>query len=753
MAVFAGTYVPTSSLYSVYIYTSSGIFTPSFTGNVEILVVAGGGGGGMDIGGGGGGGGVISNASYAVTAGVPITVTVGAGGYGAPAGGGGYRTDGTGPQPGGHQFTVSATNGNNSVFGSLTAIGGGYGGSSYFGYTPNNGYGNSGGSGGGASGYSDGNTGRGGSGTAGQGNAGGGSTGQYYSGGGGGAGAAGGTGSGANGGTGVLNQILDIPYYWGGGGGGAGHSGSPGTGGAGGGGGGAAYNSTGASAGSGINSGTAGGNGAGNSPGAPGGNGGQYTGGGGGGGTHYNNNNKGGEGGSGIVIVKHLASLGASSGGVGSYNRSLILALDSKNRKSNFLNTNNSIDFTVWTPGTNTTTWPSNGDGAQNQLIYDTDPWGNNSLVLKTVPNNPYANGGWEGAAPGYWISADRNKKYRFCVWMRRTSSNTNGYCYQGLHTNGTGDIIQSDGTTNTNPYWACQNIGYLTQNVWYLQVGHIFPYNSTPQVDPTSGYWTRSGGYIGNPGCNITGSDPRFPSDATAVYQRCYHYYANDSASNIELGWPRIDVCDGTEPTIDQILNTPPTAWNNPGGAAAVMQGNLSWSPTTGFSNFTGNSTGSGNKFYISNYPQNLKVSQGGQGYTVMVLARSTGGTGSWRKLIGNSDGENYIDLYQSPGGYWHQDGSGESLYYNAGISVANDTLYIADSTWRVLWATNSNSGTLTNPNYSLTIGNEPNSSPQGTNAYPWVGNIAAVYLYNRVLSTTEMSQVFNAIRNRYSL
>ena len=748
MAVFTGSYVPTSSVYSVYIYTSSGIFTPSFTGNVEILVVAGGGGGGMDLAGGGGGGGVISNTSYAVTAGVPITVTVGAGGYGAPAGSGGYRTDGSGPQPGGHQFTISATNGNNSVFGSSTAIGGGYGGSSYFGYTPNYGYGNSGGSGGGASGYSDGNTGRGGAGTAGQGYAGGGSAGQYYPGGGGGAGGAGSTNP-ANGGPGVLNQILDIPYYWGGGGAGCGHSGSAGTGGIGGGGGAPPYSGPGTAGGVGFNSGQSGGYGYSNSPGAPGGAGGQNTGGGGGGGTHYNNNNKGGEGGSGIVIVKHLSSLGVGSGSVGANPRSLILALDSNNRKSNFLNTNNSIDFTVWTPGTNTTTWPSNGDGNQNSLIYDTDPWGNSSLVLKTIPNNGGANGGWEGCAPGYWVSADKNKKYRSSVWVRRISSNTNGTFYHGLHSDGSGDVIQSDGSTNGNPYWACQGIGYLTQNQWYLHVGHMFPYNSTPQVDPTSGYWTRPGNYIGNPGCNITGSDPRFPSNATLIRNRVYHYYASsDSNSNIELAWPRIDVCDGTEPTIDQILNTPPTAWNNPGGAPAVMQGNISWAPTTGFSNFTGNSTGSGNKFLVSSFPQNLKTSQGGQGYTVMALARSTGGTGAWRKLVGNWDGDNYIDLYQSPSGYWHQDGSGESLYYNAGISVANDSLYIADSVWRVLWATNLNSGTLTNPTYGLSIGNEPH-----TNAYPWVGNIAAVYLYNRVLSTTEMAQVFSSIRNRYNL
>lgn len=300
--------------YTVRVFTSSGIFTPAFSGTIEVLVVAGGGGGGMDMGGGGGGGGVISNTSFSVTAGAPLTVTVGAGGFGGPAGSGGYRTDGAGPQPGGHQFTVSATNGSNSVFGSLTAVGGGYGGSSYFGYTPNNGYGNAGGSGGGASGYSDGNTGRQGTGTSGQGFDGGGSTGQYYSGGGGGAAAAGSNGGTPNGGAGVLNTILDLPLYWGGGGGGASYSsGQGGNGGIGGGGGGANGTTTG---GAGYNNGSPGGGGGGGQwSQTPGGNGGQYTGGGGGGGSHYNATNKGGEGGSGIVIVRYLSSLGNSTGG------------------------------------------------------------------------------------------------------------------------------------------------------------------------------------------------------------------------------------------------------------------------------------------------------------------------------------------------------------------------------------------------------------------------------------------------------
>ena len=294
--------------------------TSSFISNsIQVLVVAGGGGGGMDIGGGGGGGGVVYNSSYTATSGSIINVTVGNGGSGAPAGG-------TSGQPGSHQFTVSATQGGNSVFGSITAIGGGYGGSSYFGYTPNNGYGGSGGSGGGASGYSDGNTGRNGTGSAGQGFNGGGSSGQYYSGGGGGAGGAGVSGPNIpNGGPGLLFSAMS-PYYFGGGGGGAAHSVSPGgNGGIGGGGGGAVGVTVG---GTGLNNGSPGGGGGPNvQANTPGGNAGANTGGGGGGSSHYNSNNKGGNGGSGIVIVRYYGSQKATGGTVTTVNGNTIHTL------------------------------------------------------------------------------------------------------------------------------------------------------------------------------------------------------------------------------------------------------------------------------------------------------------------------------------------------------------------------------------------------------------------------------------------
>jgi len=115
----------TSGIYTIHTFTSSGTFTPNSPGIVEVLVVAGGGGG---SGAGGGAGGFVASSSYVVTA-QTYNVTVGAGG----AGGG-----------------STATNGSNSVFGNITAIGGGHGGLDFYGCVGSCGISGSGGSGGGA---------------------------------------------------------------------------------------------------------------------------------------------------------------------------------------------------------------------------------------------------------------------------------------------------------------------------------------------------------------------------------------------------------------------------------------------------------------------------------------------------------------------------------------------------------------------------------------------------------------------------
>lgn len=246
---------------------------------LKVLVVAGGGAGGDGAGPGGGAGGVIYDAAYAVTT-QTYTVTVGAGG------------------------TPSYTTGSNSVFGTLIAFGGGYGGHDSF---SGGGSGSNGGSGGGG-GY--GGTG-GGTGSVGQGTNGGngrlgtggaGSGDPYCGGGGGGAGAVGASasisGPGA-GGVGVSNSITGAAVYYGGGGGGGADNHRLNAAGAGGNGGGGAGGNN--------------GNGNNSTPAVNGTAGSANTGGGGGGG---NNGGTGGAGGSGVVIISYVtADFGTCTGG------------------------------------------------------------------------------------------------------------------------------------------------------------------------------------------------------------------------------------------------------------------------------------------------------------------------------------------------------------------------------------------------------------------------------------------------------
>lgn len=200
--------------YRIHTFTSSGSFSYNGDLPVDVLVVAGGGGGAS---GGGGAGGLIYNAGYYTTT-SSITVTIGGGGTGS---------------------MYSSTNGENSVFGSLTAIGGGGGG-------PNDSLNGAkaGGSGGGGGATSTTNC-NGGTNTTNQGNNGGSVTiwqSPYPAAGGGGAGSVGQNAVSnviaGNGGIGLSYDISGTPTYYSGGGGGCVWSGgyTNGTGGLGGGG-------------------------------------------------------------------------------------------------------------------------------------------------------------------------------------------------------------------------------------------------------------------------------------------------------------------------------------------------------------------------------------------------------------------------------------------------------------------------------------------------------------------------------------
>jgi len=119
MIVFPVSFVkaPSSSLFTIATFTEVGTTTwtaPAGVSSIEYLVVGGGGGGGNgydNAGGGGGGGGMVLTGTLTVVPGTSYTVTVGNGGLG----GANTRTNSAGLP------------GDNSVFGSITSLGGGNG--------------------------------------------------------------------------------------------------------------------------------------------------------------------------------------------------------------------------------------------------------------------------------------------------------------------------------------------------------------------------------------------------------------------------------------------------------------------------------------------------------------------------------------------------------------------------------------------------------------------------------------------------
>jgi len=115
-----------------YTSTGSGTFTvPSGISLVDVLVVAGGGGGGCWVASGAGAGGLIYRPAFPVTPGGSVSYTVGAGGGGAYNNGGYSQLSDTVrdfPQRG-QEAANAAKIGQDSVFGTLTARGGGRGGS------------------------------------------------------------------------------------------------------------------------------------------------------------------------------------------------------------------------------------------------------------------------------------------------------------------------------------------------------------------------------------------------------------------------------------------------------------------------------------------------------------------------------------------------------------------------------------------------------------------------------------------------
>ena len=217
------------------------------------------------------------------------------------------------------------------------------------------------------------------------------------------------------------------------------------------------------------------------------------------------------------------------------------------------------LSWTNWVVGTGAVTgYTANGDG--NSRIKDQTPYNERNIVwdVSNQDATSDADGGWNTS----FLAIDNSKMYRFSVWIRRKTIG-NGSTYlgtNGLNSSSTNiGILQRDtGAVDTNPYFATSSWGSLSASDWYLFVGHVWPLSSgTGSTHVDSGIYKMSSLGTSSMIANklpIT-RDFIWQTGVVSTNHRAYLYYSTNTSTNQQFYQPRIDICDGNEPSIADLL------------------------------------------------------------------------------------------------------------------------------------------------------------------------------------------------------
>ena len=430
----------------------------------------------------------------------------------------------------------------------------------------------------------------------------------------------------------------------------------------------------------------------------------------------------------------------------------LVLSLDAANTKSYIKNS--IINMSTWTLGSGgCTNYSQNGNTNENERITGTNPWGNSTIVWETrASGDGNDDGGWN---TGYF-SVDYTKLYRFSVWVKRTSDSAGGTFYLGYG----GCVYRFDNVQECNPYWHCGGTSELTKDQWYLFVGHIFPSDySGNSAHPNTGIWTIQSGKVGNiNGCNI-GVDCKFVANTTSAYHRTYHFYCADNTTRLHLYNPRVDLCDGNEPTITELLTKSPAILYDLTNSynSQLVSGVTYNSANMGSLVFDGVDDYIDTNLTIdtsTSYSYTLcgwSVTPNKQAYDINIIGNGYGG----------SDNGFNIGLEGASPRYWMSWGN-SGKYAITASEITNNIWFF--------WTLVANQGLATyyincvskdtmnytsggNNGRSIIIGARRNSSSPYQPQQFWNGKQSYVQIYNRALSQTEITQNYNATKSRYGL
>jgi hypothetical protein len=419
------------------------------------------------------------------------------------------------------------------------------------------------------------------------------------------------------------------------------------------------------------------------------------------------------------------------------------------------------LNMSPWTIGNGSAgSYSQNGSTAENERLLGTDPWGNSAIMWQSNPDgNVNDDGGWNN---GYY-NIDRTKLYRWSVWVKRTSSTGGGTSYLGLYgSGGTWGVERLDnGANEGNPYWECASTSTYTQNQWYLLVGHCYPAGTTGipgNKHPDTGRYTINGRNGDLNYCNI-GGDVRWLGDSTIGLHRTYHYYCADTTTHLQWYDPRFEICDGTEPTIQELLTNPATFFRDVSGQGikgnlknGVQQNrsNLGAMIFDGTDDYVNIGVGTGLNQFSGDFTISLwamRTSSGNYGNLIGdYYTNSASTTGEWQIMMG---GASEFNLYKVGPGYVINNvasGFSNNTWINVVVTRSGTAVTMYANGNIIATGTDSTSyGTVTG---NLNIGIDGNNSSE-----PFPGKIANIQIYNTSLISTEVQQNYRQYKSRFNL
>jgi len=428
------------------------------------------------------------------------------------------------------------------------------------------------------------------------------------------------------------------------------------------------------------------------------------------------------------------------------------------------------------------------GTDTANEVGYKTGPSGHLETVWhgknhSTDRTNASFNGNVGFITPQ--VSIDRTKLYRYSVWVKRAVLSI-GEVYFG---NNSAVLKRSNGTSDTNPYWdsgSAGNSAYVgKQNQWVLVVGHIHPVGSgTGSNHPNSGYYlpnsgTPYSGFIG--GDNYT--DKVWTSTSTTDALRIFLYGSNNRGEEVQFARPRIEVVDGTEPSIEALTSSSINTVNDlsnsnanmevinevgytpDGGGSVVFTGgpgvistntplafgtnrNITWEawvkPSVLYE--TDMYMGGGNLPYFGNYYTAFLWSVYHPNNTQILIKSNSGFfvANTWHHVVCVSEYDGTTTRYTV-----YKNGVKITTTGTAGsTTLSPDTSTIGISGKEQLGSSNDG-------NVVFCIANRASGKRfynNGTNT-SWRGSVSNTRVYSRALNPAEVQQNFNALRSRFGL